>query len=483
MMLDFSFSVTDQQGQLCELAGGIDMYKPGSDLSALSTLLPQLTAFINCESRFVSSPPWWLLVGWPCLVLMMAVPFFYIDRWWKLRKTRVRPLKEFDNPQGGFVISEEVQALAQAARLAAVPTCVVDITSSGRSAIVLGTSRNPIVCLHLGLVARRLERAKTGDDDAEFRAVLLHEFAHIRYGDVTAARVTMAVWRTFLVAVLLPYLVISAILLLHGSVVPGLSGTATTSPADERDILTVLVLAVLGYLARSDVLRNREIYADREAVRNGAKRDCWAVPTRRPLSRAGRAASVLAELGRSHPSWDLRNRSIKDPAVLFFVQPLPIFIVGVAAALIDADFQTFIGFRIVQDSIWLFSPWMRQAIVALPGCPNNARRGRRALARGGVCPAQGRSTAKWPAHWIVVGRRNDPRESHRGPGNDSPVGAPVARSAPARPPRKHPLHLLDCAVRECLAGQVARPDSNFSYVAGARGRVPHPVLVVRLVGG
>ena len=49
--------------------------------------------------------------------------------------------------------------------------------------------------LNLGLVARRLERAaETGDDDVEFRAVLLHEFAHIRYGDVTAARITMAVW-------------------------------------------------------------------------------------------------------------------------------------------------------------------------------------------------------------------------------------------------------------------------------------------------
>ena len=367
MMLDFSFNITGQQGQVCELAAGIDVYKPGPDLSVLSTMLPQVTAFINCESRFVSSPPWWLLVGWPCLIFMMAVPFFYIDRWWKVRTTRVRPLKEFDNPPSGFVISKEVQALAQAAGLAPVPTCVVDITSSGRSAVVLGTTRNPVVCLNLGLVARRLERAaETGDDDVEFRAVLLHEFAHIRYGDVTAARITMAVWRTFLVAVLLPYLVISAILLLHGSVVPGLSGTAATSPADERSILTVIVLAVFGYLARSDVLRNREIYADREAVRNGAKRDCWAVLTRTPGSRAERVRGVLTELGRSHPSWDLRKRSIEDPAVLFVVQPLPIFIVGVAAALIDADFQSFIGFRIVQDSIWLFSPWIRQAIVALP---------------------------------------------------------------------------------------------------------------------
>ena len=103
--------------------------------------------------------------------------------------------------------------------------------------------------------------------------MLLHEFAHIRSGDVTAARGTIAVWRGFLLVALLPYLVIAAILSAHGSVA-GLEG-ASTSTIDQRDLLIALVLACLGYLARSDVLRHREIYADREAVENGADKGRW----------------------------------------------------------------------------------------------------------------------------------------------------------------------------------------------------------------
>ena len=100
--------------------------------------------------------------------------------------------------------------------------------------------------------------------------MLLHEFAHIHYGDVTAARGTMAVWRSFVLVALIPYLAIYTIAVVHGSVA-GLTETGAAA-VSQRDIVTSLALACLGYLARSDVLRNREIYADREALRNGAAR-------------------------------------------------------------------------------------------------------------------------------------------------------------------------------------------------------------------
>jgi Zn-dependent protease with chaperone function len=367
MVLEFAYSFSARQSVLCDLAAGIDVYRVDSDVSALSDRFTQAAAWTNCEARLATPPPWWLPTGWLLLVLVVAVFAFYADSWWKTRGSRARPIGEFDGQGNGFVISGEVLGLAMQAGLtwdagvSVIRRCVVDVTSTARSAAVLGSNRNPILCLHIGLVAGRLELASEGKDDPEFKAVLLHEFAHIRSGDVTAARGAMAVWRGFLLVALLPYLVIAAILTAHGTVAGEQAGN---SVVDQRDLLVTLVLACLGYLARSDVLRIREIYADREAVDNGADKCQWHDDNRDNLTRAGRAARAFAELWRSHPSWGLRADSVDDPVALFTVQALPVFLAGVAAALIDADFQYALQ-AYGQRSTWIGSQWMWQGTGAL----------------------------------------------------------------------------------------------------------------------
>jgi Zn-dependent protease with chaperone function len=362
MVLEFAFSITGQRILQCDLAAGVDVYRPGSDLNAVIARVTQYTAYTNCESRVAAPPPWWLPAGWPLLVLVLAVLLFHAERWWKLRGMRVRPLAEWDEPRSGVTISDEVRRLARDAGLVTVPRCVVDLTTAARSATVLGSSRRPVLCLYFGLVARRLELAAEGaDGDPEFRAVLLHEFAHIRYGDVTAARATMAVWRAFLIAALAPYLVISAILVAHGSVWPGLG---QTGPVDQRDFATTLALVALGYLARSDVLRNREIYADREAGRSGAEFGWWSVREEESPSWIRRAARVMAEPWRSHPGWDLRARSLGDPVALFVVAAMPVFLAGAAAALVFSDFEYVIQ-AYGQNSTWLGASWVWQGAGAL----------------------------------------------------------------------------------------------------------------------
>jgi Zn-dependent protease with chaperone function len=367
MVLEFSFSLTGRQLGRCELAAGIDIYRANSDVNVLLARLTQAAAYTNCESRLATPPPWWLPAGWPLLVLVVAVFAFYADSWWKSRGSRVKPIGEFDAPVNGFILSDEVKRLAQRAGVTVdltrvVDATVVDVTSAARSATVLGSNRRPVLCLHLGLVAQRLERASDRKEDPEFNAVLLHEFAHIRSGDVTAARGTIAVWRGFLLVALLPYLVIAAVLLAHGSVAGMEENSANV--IDQRDLLITLVLACLGYLARSDVLRNREIYADREAVRNGADKGCWPADEHGTRSRAGRAARAFAELWHSHPSWGLRARSLDDPVVLFTVQAVPVLLAGVTAALIDADFQYVVQVY-GQRSTWIGSQWMWQGTGAL----------------------------------------------------------------------------------------------------------------------
>ncbi|WP_194905905.1 M48 family metalloprotease [Catenulispora rubra] len=361
MVLETAYSVTGKRLPECDLAAGIDVLR-SPDRSTLVARLTQARAYTSCETRVAPPPPVWLTLGWPVLVLVVAVLAFHTDRWWHTRPSRVRPLKDFDDPTSGYFISQEVARLQGHAGVGAEVTYVVDISSEACSATVLGSTRNPVLCLHFGLVAQRQQRAADNEDDPEFRAVLLHEFAHIRYGDVSAARGTMAVWRAFVLVALLPYLITAAVLATRGPVRPGLGGI---NPVDTRDILISLVLAALGYLARCDVLRNREIYADRDAVLNHcAARQLWLQHRTGTLSGPRRAARGFAGLWRNHPSWDLRAASLDDLHVLFVVQAVPVFLAGVAAALIDADFQYGNVVYFVAGS-WMGAPWIVQAAGAL----------------------------------------------------------------------------------------------------------------------
>lgn len=357
MALEVAYSTPAQGITQCELAAGIDVYRVNPDQSTLLARLTQFVAYMNCEARFAPAPAVWVTAGWPVLVLLVAVLAFYADRWWKTRPSRVTSLEAFDDRASGFVISQEVARLKKQARVQGDVTYFVDVTSEARSATVLGSTRRPVLCLHLGLVTQRQRNAEDGEDDPKFDAILLHEFAHIRYGDVSAARGTMAVWRAFVLVALLPYLTIAIVLARSGVVPPGLHGI---NPTDARDILITLVLAALGYLARCDVLRNREIYADREAYRSYSDKRGWPPAGADDPSWSRRAIHEFTGLWRNHPSWNLRVASLDDPRALFMVQAVPVFLAGVAAALIDADFQ-YVDEVYFASNSWLDAPWEVQA--------------------------------------------------------------------------------------------------------------------------
>ncbi|MCZ1013417.1 M48 family metalloprotease [Streptomyces noursei] len=113
--------------------------------------------------------------------------------------------------------------------------------------------------------------ARRHRDPEGFRVVLLHEFAHIRNGDVTLTHATVALWRVFLTLVTPPFLVDLAMYLVYGV---RLGSPVFVGPS--RNFLQRAFLVVLVYLARSDVLRSREVHADRAAVRWGADLRGWS---------------------------------------------------------------------------------------------------------------------------------------------------------------------------------------------------------------
>jgi Zn-dependent protease with chaperone function len=259
-------------------------------------------------------PTWVSYVALAVLVATAVCVYVMLPEW-KGRRSRVVPLADIED--GGH-LREELDRLVKLAELKVKPRFVVAPGAASVSAVVFGTGGEPTVCLNAGLVVTRTTDAE------RFRVVVLHELAHIRNHDVGITYATEAMWRVLLAAVLLPDTVLILVTRFVG---------ITTIGADAL-IQTVVVVALV-YLTRADILRRRELYADRTAARLGhVGHD--AMPSDGPErtgaeSRRVRAVAAFVEAWRTHPSWRLRGRSRTDPEELFAMRALPMVITGIAA--------------------------------------------------------------------------------------------------------------------------------------------------------
>lgn len=348
MMLPVVNSLRHTDAIDCTLAAGIDPDRNG-DMASVANALSQAVAHRACMEEHAPPPAPWLLYGWPVLLLVTAALLFVLLPVWKARRRRAVPLESVD-PDGD--IRALLVGLAATAGLARVPRVIVDRASVATGAVVFGRNRRPTVCLSGGLLACRRR------DPERFRAVLLHEFAHIANRDITVTYGTVAVWRVFLALVLLPYLLWSG-RRVHGFLTWW--GEPSDLPSLTRGLLLPALTAALVFLARSDVLRGREVYADLAAVRWGADPHKWDVPE--PTAAGGRLRSALGPLREfrgTHPRWDERRGALADPAPLFGARALPMFLTGAAAAMLTTHLLTY---------LWaynLYSLWRVQLVSLAP---------------------------------------------------------------------------------------------------------------------
>jgi hypothetical protein len=148
---------------------------------------------------------------------------------------------------------------------------------------------------------------------------------------VDIAYAVTALWRAFLTLAAVPFT-----LVLGGSLVAAQFGwfmgaDAVFWPASRpymvREIATAGFLFLLVVLARADTLRHRERYADRGAVALGADPGVWRARAE-AAGTQGRPARSVTALWRTHPSWAERHRALEDPAALFTLTDVPLFLLG-----------------------------------------------------------------------------------------------------------------------------------------------------------
>ncbi|WP_234339900.1 MULTISPECIES: M48 family metalloprotease [Streptomyces] len=304
---------------VCEFAAG---YDPGGNvIDNVTRSNAHAEAIKECARGAPVTPEWYGLAG-SVVVLLVATAVYLLLPRWKRRRHGLVPLHGRD-PRGE--IRAEVARLAGVAGVRALPDLVVDLTAFDAGASVFGRAGRRTLRLGNGLLHVRRS------DPARFQAVVLHELAHLRHRDVDIAYAVTALWRAFLTLVAVPF-----VLVLGGSLVAAefgwfMGADAVFWPASRpymvREIATAAFLFLLVVLARADTLRHRELYADRGAVALGADPGVWRAGAERAGTQ-GRPARSVSALWRSHPTWAERRRALEDPAALFALTDVPLFLLG-----------------------------------------------------------------------------------------------------------------------------------------------------------
>jgi Zn-dependent protease with chaperone function len=336
----FSYVVENISGSIqketeCELAAGMDLGASPLAAAIHVTIAPaNYAAYEACVARYAPAAGWLPLAAAGGLIVV-AFGLYWLLPAWKVRRSRVMSLDEVDVSSR---VRSVVDGLVATVGLADRPSRFLSFAVNPAAvmttnAVVFGRRRRYTVCLDIGLL--------TECESERFRAVVLHELAHIVNGDVDVTYATVALWRVFLIAALCPDVAVSAYAMaMHDR----WALSWGFDIGDSYGLAFLALIVLLNYLARADILRTREIYADLTSVRWGAGRESWSGGPAIPGPRGGGMRSRLRVLSasamepwRSHPARELRRQSLTDPRALFALSALPMFLTGAASDIATSE--------------------------------------------------------------------------------------------------------------------------------------------------
>jgi Zn-dependent protease with chaperone function len=240
---------TDSAYYACESQywGNVTHRGGNADPSALGTYIGHLPSS-NCGPHSsVSRWPNFAVLAFFWLIVLVV--YWWMPAW-RLRRRRLLPLPFDEIP----ALSSYLAELRRTAGVTEEVTFVANYLDPGVSGLAFGRLGRRYVALSVGMLAL-FDR-----DRPVFRAIVLHELAHLRNRDVDIAFITIAVSRTYLGVIVLPIMVASALDLLAGGVHGYTLAFAATL------IWYLVFLAAVVPLIRNSLLRSRELHADARAA-------------------------------------------------------------------------------------------------------------------------------------------------------------------------------------------------------------------------
>ena len=288
-----------------ELSAGIQQGM--TDLRDPSALVAKSQAFSNCIRRAQWSSAIWMLTGlggvlFATLSLMWFIPA--VKRW----RGGLVSLSREDGPE----VLACLESMSKEAGLVRQPRFLWNPFNSASTGLAFGRPGQAWIALSGGLVTQYYT------DPAAFRAVVFHELAHIRNGDVPKTYFAVATWYAFLALALAPFF------------------AAMSWDFLSVQLWRVLALALLVYWGRTAVLRVREIYADVRA-------SVWDTPhgaLRRVIAALPRPKEgVWHKCLRVHPTALERSSALEDSAKLFRISFWETLLAGLAAGIAFPNFM------------------------------------------------------------------------------------------------------------------------------------------------
>ena len=279
-----------------------------------------------------------LWIGYGFLLLFgLAGVIYWLHPWWRKRH---RKLELMADDESTAQLLPYLDELRQQMGLAQAPTWFFAPYARRGNAVTFGRPGYRCIQLNLSLVMRY------HTNRAPFRAVVLHELAHLRNHDVDKTYLTIAIWWSFIVVVVVPFAVLAA----YNAVWPHRWSDFNPYLVDIPSVAGLaLALTALVYLVRNAILRVRETHADAVAVAcdrsDSALRELidrmppapqpprwWPRRgTKRPLG-----WGWWSRLG-THPLRDQRLAILQDPAALVRPTPWELAGAGIAAGILGSS--------------------------------------------------------------------------------------------------------------------------------------------------
>jgi Zn-dependent protease with chaperone function len=257
--------------------------------------LAEATSFAAkaCWDPFERRQALWMAAG-VLGVIGVAYLLYRLTPGWKIRRGRLLPLPGAQTAE----MRHDLEAWCQEMGLRRPPRFLLDALNPTVGGLAFGAGGRSYVALSGGLVACYAQ------DRALFRAVVLHELAHLRNADVNKTYFSMAIWHAFVWSALLPFaLGLAAEIARFGRSELGLALSVSWRAG---------LLALLVYALRNSILRVREFYADLAAAQTGGGTH---TALRRVLD--GLPPPRWSALGPLHPSPAQRRQMLDDPQPLF----------------------------------------------------------------------------------------------------------------------------------------------------------------------
>jgi Zn-dependent protease with chaperone function len=275
----------------------------------------------NCNETLERPQARWIMLRLG-LLLLVAVAIYWFMPAARIRRDNLTVFTADDDPE----IMTCLLDLCRVIGLPKRPTFLLRALNSSPSGLAFGRFGRYYVVLNGGLIPLFYQ------DQERFKAIVLHELAHLRNRDVDKTYFALSVGISFLLVTLIPLFVGNLASLIRNF-------TGNISFVLWQTFSVAIYIPII-YVALASILRSREIYADARVLildpQNGALRS-------ELFSLSSSQNPFLTRFLGLHPNPAWRLKVFDEPDRLFGLSPWDAFLAGIISTFALRELDIFLS--------------------------------------------------------------------------------------------------------------------------------------------